>query len=127
MRGSELMTSGFGPPEDGMYVGSGPEVPVDAGAGAVAGLGVAGPGAHASSSSATPTPPAVKRRNRRRLGSPLVPGIDLMLVLLLVRFPEPLEICLRRRDRHRRRSETIRMHHQVRLDAGLDAARHAHQ
>src|SRR5215207_1275205 len=116
MRGSELTTSGFGPPEDGMYVGSGPEVPVDAGA-----------GAHASSSSATPIPPAVKRRNRRRLGSPLVPGIDLMLVLLLVRFPEPLEICLRRRDRHRRRSETIRMHHQVRLDAGLDAARHAHQ
>src|SRR5215207_2271768 len=115
MRGSALTRSGLGPPVDGMYVGSGPELPAGAAAGAVAGLGVAGVCAHASSSSATPTPPAVRRRNRRLLGSSLVPRIELMLVLLLVRFPQSLEICFRRCHRDRRGSEPVRMHYEVGL------------
>src|SRR5829696_8286862 len=109
MRGSEVTRSGLGPPLGGMYVGSGPALADAAGAGAVVGFAGACAGAHASSSSATPTPPAVSRMNRRRLGSALA-ACDFMSVLLLVRFPEALEVRLRRRDRHGCRSETLWMH-----------------
>src|SRR5262249_35151452 len=110
MRGSELWKSGFGPPLDGIYVGSGPLAPAAAGAGVAEGLGVGAAGAQACSSAVTPAPaaravPVEIRINPRRVtmtSTGLSSSRQCGLEFAFVTVPQLLEIALRRGDIHRR-------------------------